>query len=83
MIVRRNHIPQAGTHTLPFADVRVLSFSIRDIHMTNSFSSCSSRQRPASHQPTATKHNSPAAGKHGSGCCFFPQMCQVSHYKAC
>lgn len=34
MIVRQNHVPQAGSPTLPFADVRVLSSSIRDIHMT-------------------------------------------------
>lgn len=30
--------------TLPFADVSVSSFSIRDIHMANLFSYCSSRQ---------------------------------------
>lgn len=76
MNVRWNPISQAGSHTLPFADVRVLSFSIRDIHTTNFFSYCSSRQRRASHQPAATSHNSPAAGsKHGPGRRFFSQTC--------
>lgn len=76
MIARWNHISQAGSHTLPFADVRILSFSIRDIHTTNFFSYCSSRQRWAPHQPAATSHNSPAAGsEHGPGHRIFSQTC--------
>lgn len=54
--------------TLPFADVSVSSFSIRDIHMANFFSDCSSRQsawsrKAPSPQPALINHSTPSCRK--------------------